>query len=202
VITLSPIFPRNNPSELSCLKVLHTEPDVHSIVAHRLLLHLSQVTPGQQVVVVCIGTDRSTGDCLGPLVGTSLAKYNSSFFHLFGTLEHPVHAVNLGDTINEIEQTFTNPFIIGIDACLGQSSSVGSIQVVKGPLKPGAGVNKQLPPVGDIHLTGIVNVGGFMEYFVLQNTRLSLVMTLSEIIAASLHSAIKQWNYNLRKSAL
>ncbi|MDU5948577.1 MAG: spore protease YyaC, partial [Paenibacillus macerans] len=73
----------------------------------------------------------------------------------------------------------------------------GSIQVVQGPLRPGAGVNKELPPVGDIHLTGIVNVGGFMEYFVLQNTRLSLVMRLADIIANCVYTAIKEWNRNL-----
>lgn len=102
--------------------------------------------------------------------------------------------MNLQDTLNTIQNTHHNPYVIGIDACLGQSSSVGCIQVVNGPLKPGAGVNKELPPVGDIHLTGIVNVGGFMEYFVLQNTRLSLVMRMSEIIASSLYSAIREWH--------
>ncbi|MNR50653.1 hypothetical protein D3C85_1702050 [compost metagenome] len=75
---------------------------------------------------------------------------------------------------------------------------MGCIQVVHGPLRPGAGVNKELPPVGDIHLTGIVNVGGFMEYFVLQNTRLSLVMRLSDIIATSLYGAIKEWDRSFR----
>ncbi|MCU6339687.1 DUF1256 domain-containing protein, partial [Enterobacter quasiroggenkampii] len=29
---------------------------------------------GQDVMFVCIGTDRSTGDALGPLVGTRLAQ--------------------------------------------------------------------------------------------------------------------------------
>ncbi|MNI78550.1 hypothetical protein D3C73_1349350 [compost metagenome] len=105
--------------------------------------------------------------------------------------------MNLKDTLLHINQVFHNPYIIGIDACLGQTSSVGSIQVVQGPLRPGAGVNKELPPVGNIHVTGIVNVGGFMEYFVLQNTRLSLVMRLSEIISSSIYSAIKEWNRNV-----
>ena len=33
-----------------------------------------------------------------------------------------------------------------------------------------------------------------MEYFVLQNTRLSLVMRLSDIIATCLFAGIKEWN--------
>ena len=181
----------------SCLKIPHTDPEIQSAIIHRLLFHLSHTQVGQPIIIVCVGTDRSTGDCLGPLVGSSLSRYsnpNSSLFHLYGTLDQPVHAVNLQDTIHRIYENHDNPYIIGIDACLGQSSSVGCIQVASGPLKPGAGVNKQLPPIGDIHLTGIVNVGGFMEYFVLQNTRLSLVMRLSDVIASSLYAAIKEWN--------
>ncbi|AZS18038.1 spore protease YyaC [Paenibacillus lutimineralis] len=191
---MSQIQPPLRSQDIPYLKIAHTEPGIKSVIIHRLLLHFAKVCPGQDIVIVCIGTDRSTGDCLGPLVGTSLSKWNSKHFHVYGTLEEPVHAMNLRDTLQQINEKFNQPFIIGIDACLGQTSSVGSIQVVQGPLRPGAGVNKELPPVGDIHLTGIVNVGGFMEYFVLQNTRLSLVMRLSEIIASSVYAAIKEWN--------
>ncbi|MFD1775493.1 spore protease YyaC [Paenibacillus rhizophilus] len=187
--------------EMSCLKISHADPEIYSAIIHRLLFHFSRVRPGSQIVVVCIGTDRSTGDALGPLVGTALSRFHSPLFSLYGTLDNPVHAVNLEETLNLIEEQYHEPYVIGIDACLGHSASVGSIQVVEGPLRPGAGVNKQLPPVGDIHLTGIVNVGGFMEYFVLQNTRLSLVMRLSEIIASSLFSALKQWHTHSKSAA-
>lgn len=180
--------------EFSSLKIPHTDPEIHSAIIHRLLYHLSSGVQSRPLIIVCIGTDRSTGDCLGPLVGTSLSRYNSPLFHLYGTLDDPVHAMNLNETLIKIYEQHENPFIIGIDACLGQSTSVGSIQVSDGPLRPGAGVHKELPPVGDIHVTGIVNVGGFMEYFVLQNTRLSLVMRLSDIIATCLFSAMKEWN--------
>lgn len=179
---------------LPSLKLSHTEPHIHTAVTNRLVEHFQFIGPEQRLIVVCVGTDRSTGDCLGPLVGTALSKYNSPLFHLFGTLDEPVHAVNLKDTLQHIHSNFTNPFIVGIDACLGQTSSVGNIQVGFGPVRPGAGVHKELPPVGDIHITGIVNVGGFMEYFVLQNTRLSLVMKLSDIIANSLYIAVKRWH--------
>ncbi|WP_134683592.1 spore protease YyaC [Brevibacillus migulae] len=145
-------------------------------------------TPADQdVVILCIGTDRSTGDSLGPLVGTKLHARYSRQYHVYGTLEHPVHAMNLAEKLDEIQHTHHNPLMIAIDACLGQFSSVGSINVIDGPLKPGAGVKKELPAVGTFHITGIVNVGGFMEYFVLQNTRLYIVMQMAEIIAAGIH---------------
>ncbi|MNN53765.1 hypothetical protein D3C81_1685430 [compost metagenome] len=43
-----------------------------------------------------------------------------------------------------------------------------------------------------MHITGIVNVGGFMEYLVLQNTRLSLVMNMADVIARGIHMAFLQ----------
>ncbi|MDQ0233176.1 spore protease YyaC [Metabacillus malikii] len=156
------------------------------------------------IVIVCIGTDRSTGDSLGPLVGFKL-KDQLEHFHVYGTLENPVHAVNLVDTLTFIKEKHHNPYIIAIDACLGRLKSVGYIQVAKGPLKPGAGVNKELPEVGDMHLTGIVNVSGFMEFFVLQNTRLHLVMSMAESIASGIISAERQYlskRLSIRRSFL
>lgn len=177
------------PQELEPLKIMHSEAGSIESISSRLAGALQQVFNDQPVVIVCVGTDRSTGDALGPLVGSHLKKLNLEGLHLYGTLEHPVHAMNLKETLSTIYQDFNNPFIIGVDACLGQLSSVGCIQIGDGPVKPGAGVNKELPPVGNMHITGIVNVGGFMEYFVLQNTRLSLVMTMAEVIAQSFQSA-------------
>lgn len=172
------------------LKIHHGEQHTSHLLAKQLQSYFEQLPGFQQIVFVCIGTDRSTGDALGPLVGSRLKKYNFSDIHLYGTLDEPVHAMNLKETLSEIEEKYSVPYIVGIDACLGQLSSVGSIQLASGPLKPGAGVNKELPSVGDIHMTGIVNVGGFMEYFVLQNTRLSLVMNMAEVIAKSIYIAL------------
>jgi putative sporulation protein YyaC len=178
----------NNPSPL---KVPYTQPDTPTLLSNHLTSIFSKLPSYQPIVIICVGTDRSTGDSLGPLVGTHLTKAGLHGSHLFGTLSDPVHAMNLSEVVDAIHQKFRNPFTVAIDACLGQTTSVGSIQIGHGPLKPGAGVNKELPPVGDIHITGIVNVGGFMEYFVLQNTRLNLVMNMSEIIANSIQSALQ-----------
>ncbi|GED57257.1 spore protease YyaC [Brevibacillus formosus] len=142
------------------------------------------------LVIVCIGTDRSTGDALGPLVGTKLIAQSPRFLQVYGTLEDPVHAMNLKEKLELIQVNHPTATLIAVDACLGQFSHVGNINVMNGPLKPGAGVKKELPPVGSFHITGIVNVGGFMEYFVLQNTRLSIVMNMADIIASGLAKAV------------
>ncbi|MFC0210937.1 spore protease YyaC [Paenibacillus chartarius] len=183
---------RHGKDPVSPLKIAHTDATALETLSRHLVDIYATLPNDRPIVIVCVGTDRSTGDSLGPLVGTHLSKYHVGGYHLYGTLEQPVHAMNLADTVSDIQSRFANPFIIAIDACLGQLTSVGCIQVANGPLKPGAGVNKELPAVGDMHVTGIVNVGGFMEYFVLQNTRLSLVMNMAEVIARAFYISLLQ----------
>lgn len=140
----------------------------------------------RDIVILCIGSDRSTGDSLGPLVGHKLSKYKLPGVYVYGTLNSPVHAANLTDELNRIKNFHVTPFIIAIDASLGTMEHVGYITVGQGPLKPGLGVNKVLPSVGDIHITGIVNFSGMMESLLLQTTRLSKVMHLADIITRGL----------------
>lgn len=142
------------------------------------------------IVFVCIGSDRSTGDSLGPIIGHKLREMNYSNVHVFGNLENPVHAKNLCETTELIVEKFKMPFIIAIDASLGRVEHVGHITVAKGSLKPGSAVNKDLQPVGDMHITGIVNFSGFMDFLTLQNTRLCTVMKIADIISSGIRYTI------------
>lgn len=143
------------------------------------------------IVALCIGTDRSIGDALGPLVGSRLCDALTRGVTVLGTLDKPVHAGNLEESLALIRRTFRRPLVVAVDACLGRAESVGMLTVGPGSLRPGAGVSKTLPPAGDLYLTGVVNVGGFMEYFVLQNTRLSLVMRMAQVAAAGLEQGLR-----------
>jgi putative sporulation protein YyaC len=179
------------PKKNRALKIHHDE----HLAVEKLASVIAAALPREQsrtIAVVCIGTDRSTGDALGPIVGSKLKEMNPSEFIVYGSLEAPVHAVNLEEELDELNAVHDNPYIIGIDASLGRQHSVGMISFADGPVKPGAGLKKQLPPVGDAHITGIVNVSGYMEYFVLQNTRLNLVMQIADAIAESLYSACQR----------
>jgi len=145
-----------------------------------------------EVIIVCVGTDRSTGDAFGPIIGSKLTSMGiPDGVHVYGTLDEPVHAVNLSSTLDLIANRHKSKVTtIAIDACLGSFENVGQIILESGPLRPGAGVKKALPPFGDYTLTGVVNVSGFMEYFVLQNTRLGIVMRMTEIVLEALKSAM------------
>ena len=134
----------------------------------------------ERLIFCCIGSDRCTGDTLGPLTGSFLNKSTNFPYEIIGTLEKPLHALNLDETLQELNNHTTKPFIIAIDACLGSESGVGHIAVQDGPILPGKAVNKELPPIGDISVKGIVNIGGFMEMLVLQNTRLHISYVMAE----------------------
>ncbi|MBU5467476.1 spore protease YyaC [Virgibacillus sp. MSJ-26] len=166
------------------LRVLHTEKNVDKIISDKLISWLPKFP--KEYVVVCVGTDRSTGDALGPLTGSLFSETKPKHMTVYGTLHEPVHATNLNERLKVINDKHHNPFIIAVDACLGKSSSVGCIIANNGPLKPGAALNKSLPELGDVHITGVVNVSGFMEYSVLQNTRLSIVKDMAKTLAAVL----------------
>lgn len=137
---------------------------------------------GEPQAILCIGTDRATGDALGPLIGSELLSWSRLPCAVFGTLDQPLHASNLSEVTPKLKQSR----VLAIDASLGKPDDVGSITVGLGPIRPGAGVQKSLPPIGRYYATGTVNIGGFMDYYVLQNTRLALVMRMAQTIAEGL----------------
>ncbi len=151
----------------------------------------NELTPilkqNRPIIFVCIGTDRSTGDSLGPLVGEKLKFSSKSNIYVYGNLEKPVHAKNIENTLKEINKKFKSPYIIAIDACLGSIDNVGKIIIEKKPIYPGIAVNKDLPPVGDLSIMGVVNIAASLEFVVLQNTRLYTVMTIANSIHRGIH---------------
>lgn len=159
----------------------------HSSSSYKFATELSLLLqqhclPKHTLVFLCVGSDRATGDCLGPILGYKLSRLRLPNTVVYGTLERPVHAKNLGEVITEIHSHIIHPFIIAIDASLGKMNHVGYYTLSTGPLKPGAGVNKTLPEVGNITITGIVNLSGFLDHMLLQTTRLNVVMQLADRI--------------------
>lgn len=157
------------------------------------VMHFNSYTT-RPLITVCIGTDRSTGDSLGPLVGWMLKQKQPYNQFIYGTIDNPVHAKNMTEVFESIKATYKNPLIIAIDACLGNLNSIGYVDYHQGSIRPGAAVNKNLPAVGDISISGVVNVGGYMEYLVLQNTRLSVVMQMADKISEVISTVYKS-NY-------
>ncbi|WP_373262143.1 spore protease YyaC [Hungatella hathewayi] len=136
------------------------------------------------IVIVCIGTDKSTGDCLGPLLGYKLKEMENDRIKVFGTLKYPIHALNLDDYLAKIKNQFHDWVILAVDASVGIPDHVGLVTISKGSLAPGSGVGKNITSVGDVSITGIVTSDRSPERLLV--VRLSLVMDMVEFLYTSL----------------
>ena len=145
------------------------------------------------VVFLCIGTDRSTGDSLGPLIGYKLRDRQVPNAVIIGDLEQPVHAMNLEFFSEMVRRRYPNHIVVAVDASVGSREHVGCITLGKGSLKPGLGVKKELSAVGDIFLTGIVGGSGNGDPMMLQSIRLSVVMRLADCICDSIFLVEQFW---------
>ena len=178
-------FVHNNINVLDLEKSIGFYEDSHNAISNFLRKHCKE-----NWVIFCIGTDRYIGDCLGPLVGTFLTKLDISP-PIFGTLSQPVHAINLRKNIMLAKSIYPNHKIIALDACLGSSDNIGSIQIKTTPIFPGKGVGKKLPPIGDISIIGIVDSTKEGQFLSMHSIRLHLIMQIAEVITKGIYDAFK-----------
>lgn len=142
----------------------------------------------ESVTIVCIGTDKCIGDCLGPMVGTLLEKCGTD--NVCGTLEYPIHAINIPVRLPEIKHQYKNSFIIAVDACLGAGDEIGNINLRDVPIRPGKGVGKTLESIGQMSLVGIVDNKDLEIDFVHRPIRMGFVWDLALKVTSVIVKAI------------
>lgn len=83
------------------------------------------------VIFLCIGTDRITGDCFGPIVGSILINkqnvYKMPNVKIIGSLENNLSFDKINNNTINIIKKYKNPIIISIDAALSNQNNIGSI---------------------------------------------------------------------------
>lgn len=129
-------------------------PDKGAVFARNLRYLLENVNRARKpLAFACIGSARIMGDNLGPMIGSILSR--SRYPHVFGTMENPLNALTLPGRSRLLEQIGRKYCLIAIDASLGSHSQSGHITLCDSCLYPGAGVSRQLPAVGQLHITGV-----------------------------------------------
>ncbi|MFC4103120.1 DUF1256 domain-containing protein [Paenibacillus xanthanilyticus] len=136
------------------------------------------------MAVVCIGTDRSTGDSYGPWVGTLLAE--RGWKNVIGTIAKPCDA----DRYESLTAALPpGRIVLAIDAGLGKPESVGVYLVADGPLHPARATGGQLAPVGDYSIGGIVGPFSAKPYWSLQRASLRQVIRMARDTAEAIQQA-------------
>lgn len=152
----------------------------------RFFRHICARHPGEQPIFLCIGTDRSTGDSLGPLVGTMLEARGVK--RVLGTLRRPCDADRLAGDVASLPET---AIVIAVDACLGRPDNVGRYLLGQGPLQPARATGAALPAVGDYSVAAVVGEFGPQPYKTLQTTSLYAVMEMAGRIADAACGALE-----------
>ena len=135
-------------------------------------------------VVVCIGSDLSVGDSLGPVTGTKLKEKLAGLnLYVYGTLARPITAHEVKYTNQFLKNTHPGSPIIAIDAAVGAAGDIGLIKIAGRGLSPGSGANKRLAKIGDVSIMGIVAEKSLFNYSLFSATRLNVVYKMAEIIS-------------------
>lgn len=150
---------------------------------------LKKLLCGRSPVVLCIGSDRVTGDALGPLTGHILTRQLNVPAYVYGSLFSPVTALNLEETVRFIGRRHAGLPVLAVDSSVGKAEDVGMIRILSGGLYPGSADGKSLPKVGDVSVTATVTDAPTAP---LTSVRLGFVYRLAESIASGIYDAVKE----------
>ena len=160
---------------------------------------LQAMLHGKMPVVVCVGSDLSIGDSVGPVCGSMLLQRKKSDLFIYGTLQNTVTAKEVEYMHAFLRDTHPGMPIVAVDAAVGYAGEIGLIKLAEGGLHPGSGTNKKLRSIGDVAILGIVAERSLFNYALLSLTRLKLVWQIADRIAegiaryASDAAASAQW---------
>ncbi|MDN3015402.1 spore protease YyaC [Paenibacillus sp. BSR1-1] len=149
----------------------------------------------KHIYVVGIGSNRISGDSLGPFVGTLLSNLFPGHLTVLGNLQSPMDAKTLIPALTRLSLP-ENSFVVAIDSVLGSVGIVNSIVVREGALLPGEGLGIPLPPIGDCSVMGVVLENDPSMESSLFITNLHLIYTMAVNIAKGISLAVRQYfNY-------
>ena len=160
---------------------------ISNFIAKTLEKYLA--SPCESIIFLFIGSDGNIGDSLAPICGSLFEKDTSGVF-AYGDLITPITAKEVPYAVEFIKRAHPDSLVIAVDAAIGKKEDVGLIKVQKTGIKPGLGVNKDLPKVGDLSVIGILGEKrGEKALFTVG--KISTVYKMAEKIATGLQIFIK-----------
>ena len=147
---------------------------------------LRRIIPWKKnVVFFCVGSDKTTGDAFGPLVGTMLRRNG---FNVIGHLHKTVY----GDAVQDyIYDPPRNSFVVGIGAVNSQTVKQGILEITDRPLIPVS--NKRLF-VGEASISyAVCNVPDDFLFVKLSTISLAFIMDGADALVESIIETYKEY---------
>ncbi len=148
------------------------------------------INGANNVVFVFVGSDCNVGDSLGPLCG-SLIKNSGGKSFLYGSLNAPITAKEVPFVADFVKKMHPASVIVVVDAAVGKNEDFGLIKVQNEGIKPGLGVDKDLPLMGDVSIIGVLGEKMAKSDGTFKKTRVSTVYLMAEIIAEGIDLFVK-----------
>jgi len=145
-------------------------------------------------VVVCIGSDKVSGDMLGPLVGSTLRDEYELGCPVYGAVGESVNGLNLSEYLTMLRERHPTASVIAVDAALGKADDIGSIRLKRGGIRAGGAMEKPLERVGDVGIIGVVAEKRAPEevYAALLAVPYDFVAALAERIAKMIYTVLER----------
>jgi len=152
------------------------------------------------IIILCVGTNKIIGDCIGPMVGQKLQtklkeKKNHQKIIIYGNMEETLNFKNARQVIENIYKIYEKPLMITIDSALGTEKLIKRIVVNQGWIKIGNSLERSICYYSHINVKGIVgeNKSNFKENIeTLKNVRPGLVIGLANDVVEGLENIISK----------
>lgn len=148
-----------------------------------------------KITFLCIGTDRVTGDSLGPIVGSNIQKFidskKISNIEVIGNLEKNLNNTNIEEYTEKLED-----IIIVIDSAISNTYDIGQIIIDEKNIKAREALDNGKDINSNINIKCIVAKNfenDETNFLMLQNVKLGIVLNLAEKVSKSLYEVIDNY---------
>jgi len=150
------------------------------------------------IVILCIGSNKIIGDCVGPMVGQNLnelLKQENKKIIIYGNMKETINFKNAQKIITDIFQMYEKPFMITIDSALGTENMIKKIVVNEGWIQIGKSLGRSISYHSHINIKGVVgenkkNPKDNIE--TLKKVKLEIVNELSNTVTKGIHQVIEK----------
>lgn len=143
---------------------------------------------------ICVGTDRVSGDSIGPIVGSNLIKYieenNIKNINVIGNLKDNFNNANISKLNNK-------DITIVIDSAISNTYDVGDIVIDEKNIKIREALDDSKEINSNINIKCIVGRNfkdSAANFLMLQNVKLGIVLNIAEELSNNLYDVIENYN--------
>lgn len=151
-----------------------------------------------EIVILCVGSNKIIGDCIGPMVGQMLKNIlkEEKNIIIYGNMKETLNFKNARQVIENVFEIYKKPFVITIDSALGTKEMLENIIISTGWMKIGNSLGRSICYYSHINIKGVVGKkkNTLRENIeTLKKVNPTLVIELSETITNTLNQTIQKY---------